>query len=528
MIEQTWESSCSWPEAMRRCYEQVDGWITESIARQREQPWQGGHDEGTFTTPWCGFYWISRQPRIIEFVKWMRDGYAAWAEAHPEKISHGYPVSGETHHAPECHLYFLSRVWSLDPEDRRSVELLKDCAHHVGNWADGVPKWFDWDESLFVGHLLGSKEVDTQPPNDINVVDNCRLATICLTTYRATGNERYLDIACRIMRRWAEAVLDESTPIPLALHPWLSTAELEAGYSKARSASFGAAPSDVQEKINRIEGHVSAGSIDTFLDLFRVTQDETFLAAARELLEPLIGVLADPYAQPAGALLGKYRLWTGATDWDDRIAASAGPSNFPDLATVGMEANAKWEPHDLMGIGKRTDMLRWTHTDSNGQTVTLDPPPASLCLAWQISGEDAYLLRALDLAAVRMSLAHQALPDGRRHGCGSRSISSVARGHGRENNWGNVTAAYYPAALGMYDFCGVPEPLMRPRVSPPDSQCELASRVTAKDPTAPIAELTRSEGVDAPIEVAVDVAGQPGTSTSIPPRDTRVERLPRI
>ena len=60
-------------------------------------------------------------------------------------------------------------------------------------------------------------------------------------------------------------------------------------------------------------------------------------------------------------------------------------------------------------------------------------------------GDSALHARAVDLARTYFLLARAAFPDGRDHGCSARSVSAIARGHGRENHAGMTTAVLGPA-----------------------------------------------------------------------------------
>ena len=75
--------------------------------------------------------------------------------------------------------------------------------------------------------------------------------------------------------------------------------------------------------------------------------------------------------------------------------------------------------------------------------------PITLAVAAEILGDDALAARALDLARAYFALARQALPDGRDHGCAARTVSAVARGHGRDNHAGVVTAVLGPLGEGF-------------------------------------------------------------------------------
>ena len=51
-------------------------------------------------------------------------------------------------------------------------------------------------------------------------------------------------------------------------------------------------------------------------------------------------------------------------------------------------------------------------------------------------------------------LARSTLPDGRKHGCAANTISAVARGHGRDNNAGVMTAVLWPIVETFGLKCG--------------------------------------------------------------------------
>ena len=66
----------------------------------------------------------------------------------------------------------------------------------------------------------------------------------------------------------------------------------------------------------------------------------------------------------------------------------------------------------------------------------------------EIAGDNALLVRAVDLARTYFLLARAAYTDGRDHGCSARAVSAIARGHGRENHAG-MTTAVLGAALRL-------------------------------------------------------------------------------
>jgi hypothetical protein len=65
--------------------------------------------------------------------------------------------------------------------------------------------------------------------------------------------------------------------------------------------------------------------------------------------------------------------------------------------------------------------------------------PVTLAAAAAIAEREDWRTLALDLGYAYFELARRSYPDGRDHGCSSRSVSAVARGHGRDNNVGVLT-----------------------------------------------------------------------------------------
>jgi hypothetical protein len=70
--------------------------------------------------------------------------------------------------------------------------------------------------------------------------------------------------------------------------------------------------------------------------------------------------------------------------------------------------------------------------------------PITLAVAAEISDDNRGAIRALDLARTTFTLAREAFVDGRNHGCAARTVSAIARGHGRENHAGMITAVLGP------------------------------------------------------------------------------------
>lgn len=119
-----------------------------------------------------------------------------------------------------------------------------------------------------------------------------------------------------------------------------------------------------------------------------------------------------------------------------------------------------WGDHPL-GIGHRFDEVRWGWVDEHGAVHNCNVlSPATLMLAFRITGNVQYATYAFELATTRLQLARRALRDGREHGCAGSSISAVVNGHGRDGGAGAVTSTLLPLTMGAYMYCGGEEPIV--------------------------------------------------------------------
>jgi hypothetical protein len=422
-----------WAAAQLRLRKAMADWIARSTARQRHVPWQGGHDEGSFVASWFGYYLLTGDTEVLAFLRWMREGFLDWAPAH---LLHGYYASGEAHHQPENFIFFLPRLWHADPHSRVAAAL-DDAAHHAGNWIEGIPPWYDWERHRFRSWRLGTREVSTHPPDDLERPDHFRIIQMALCAYRAVRDERYLDLAQDFCSRWARDILDEDTLHAVRLFGSGHAQDMyPADWVQAASGSAD----------SRLELHIAAGTADVMLDLFKLTGDETLAAAVRKLLAAGIAHVGEPYAHPLAAAFRSYRIATGDTLFDADVAdrVHAAGHNLECSMLIGPPSG----PHP-MGIGQRRDQVRWL-VSGDGETWREDlrSSPPALVLAWDITGDERLAAEAMTMAAQRMELAFGALRDGRDHGCGGRSVSAVASGHGRSAGIGEVTGVLYPLALG--------------------------------------------------------------------------------
>jgi hypothetical protein len=183
-------------------------------------------------------------------------------------------------------------------------------------------------------------------------------------------------------------------------------------------------------------------------DLYLLSGEEIFKTAAKRIAEPLVASLNDPYNDPAAAALSYYRWTFEDTGLDSEICA--GLADLPDeppelLALIFPQETRRREP----GVGKRSDMAYWGEWSDDGSVKPIqEPSTATLTLAYQVTGEIAYALRALRSAATRLHIARRVLRGGREHADMGGAVCSIAAGHGRNWGQGAVTGCYGPLILG--------------------------------------------------------------------------------
>ena len=135
-----------------------------------------------------------------------------------------------------------------------------------------------------------------------------------------------------------------------------------------------------------------------------------------------------------------YRRRTGDTRYDKAVLEAAARLDPFDIAEITLDTAFKRPARRASGVGKRSDAPRWLEDGRERRHN-----PITLAVAAEIGEDSALHARAVDLARTYFLLERAAFPDGRDHGCSARSVSAIARGHGRENHAGMTTAVLGPA-----------------------------------------------------------------------------------
>jgi len=442
---------------MRECYEyylrlrtEMTRWLEQSIWMDGPGPHGGGEDEANYALAWFSHYLVTGDKEILKHFQRLLADLARWVDT---ECFHGYPPDAEAHHGPEPFLLFLPRYLGLVPEDDVAKGLLEDAAHHIGNWVEDIPPWYDYEKDRFRSYYLGTHVVREDDRYAYEVAEHIRFIHIALAAYRALNEERYLDWALRYGRHRARMIVEAGEgPLPVL---WdfngrgVYESELTTREQRAMAGSEHHVPGDPSAGVENL---LASGAIYAFGDLFMLSGDEIFKQAALKIVEPLIDELLDPYADPGAAAVGYYR-WTFQDDsLDDRIREvlkGMPPEPDAELAMVFPQERRRREP----GVGKRSDMIYWGEWSDDGSVRPIcEPSTAALTLAYQMTGELRFAKRALKSAAIRLMMARRVLRGGREHADMGGAICSVAAGHGRNWGQGAVTGCYGPLLLGTREI----------------------------------------------------------------------------
>ena len=427
--------------AFKRFLNELEDWIIECKNDLAQSLPNGVHDQANFTLNWKPHIIYKNDNSTLRYLKKLRDEIKNDFEEKQEWY-HGYWKMNEAHHGTEHFELFLAHLWELDPGDEETVKQMVDAAEHLGNWSQEVPDWFFWEQGIFHSFHFGTEGIKKQNNNIKNNPDHFRCLNLALITYKMTGKEKYLNLAVRAGREWTRALLD-SHLIPVGLNNDGGVYSIEGEVSQDYTESVTEA--SLENTIDRVENFFASGAPEVLLNLWKITGQTDFRRAAEKLIN-IIAVCVDDFEAGSGVdVLRKYRKITGNRRFDDLIIGivkDLAPYSFTEI-TLEPEVNRESPEAEMSvhtsGIGLRSDKPLWYE---NGKKA--EHNPLLLAFAAEITNNKKLAKRALDISRIYFSLAREVYPHGHEHGCSSRSVSAIARGNGRENNSGVVTAVLEP------------------------------------------------------------------------------------
>ncbi len=468
MIKKHVTPSSDFHEAKVRFLDQVQRWIQACIHDYADAPPTDVHDQATYTTGWEPYlgadHDAATQASALAFMKQVRDDIGEHF-THKGMWKHGYWTMQEAHHGTEHFELFLGALLRLDPTDEVTQAQFLDAAEHIGNWVPEIPLWFDEETGQFRSMYMGTEGVRTAPGMELNIPDHVRFVNLCLIAHKvvspsSTETSRYLALATRYATLWAEAILAHPT-LPVGLLPSGPVYDLT-GDSESAYRAFAGMAGHLDDNVDRTENMLASGAIQAFLTLWQYTHQAEFRRAAERLLDILATQLPDADAGAAADAIRFYRRRTGDHRYDKYVMDVMSTLNPFGFDALGLDPDVQ-RPARPHGIGKRTDMPNWYEL-KNDDAVPRRHNPVLMAVAAEIAADatpamagaptGALAARALDLARTYFELACEALPDGRHHGCAANTVSAIARGHGRENHAGMLTAVLDPLLYSSFGGTG--------------------------------------------------------------------------
>lgn len=361
-----WMDRYAAAELARPCEDIVDahefgGHLRPLFARQQARP------DSAFLSHCLGLFRLRR----------------AWAKEH---LHHGYCDGHEVHHQPETFLYF--QIPLLDcTGDAEVLASIEDVASMAGNWAEGIPEWYDWKRHGFRSTWLGSREVHASHPDDYQEANHWRVISIVLAAHRhGAGGGRYLELACDYAERWIAHItqcVDAGETINMQILPAGGTL-VEMGHAGVRKEAI---PTGVYQVFYRLTAANTAYDVGQGLqDVYRLTGDDRCLDAAaailrqyREHLDPRTG------RWPVCCSQGRWGL--GLALKPDQMPVGHGSSLLARLALrqLALQSDATLQQ----------DLLRWADAAMVGDEA-LDGGTADLLLcAFIASGNERYRMEGI-------------------------------------------------------------------------------------------------------------------------------------
>jgi hypothetical protein len=439
----TSEGDTSLETSLHSLLDVFKAWLHESARINRDIPWSGGHDEGTYLTAWREYYLHTKDPAVMDYARDMLDKADAWAKT---SLVNGYRPKSEVHHGVEHYVIFLNWMHEIDPPEPIHARQLLDAAANITAKETGRPPWYDGSRIRFTSTHMGSRDVDLS--KDVNIAEHLRIIRLAWLGFASGGDPELKTIIRDYGTKWATQIASSSI-VPVYLDEFSETdparREHNAAMFKRVAESFvGAQPKSITTS-TRSEIHVANGTPDLFMALHDATGDAVFLDAAERIVEPVLGQISLPHAHPLGELAWHLHQ-LGRLPRLDEIVKPIQESvdimdvSFP-LKLVFRKYSISHKKKYANTIGMRKDMPIVEIKSNDDKRLDL-PSPATLGLMCRLSHDPKYIQMALELAKEVLILARSSFPEGRSHGCSARMVHSFCVGHGR--NWG---AGYTSTAL---------------------------------------------------------------------------------
>ena len=374
-----------WANAQDRFLTALDAYVDDELARPADFEIQS-HEAGGQCRVWFPHYRVRGRRDMMDRMQAILDERIGWVSEH---LHHGYVDCHEVHHEPETFLYFQVPLMLLT-----GMEIAKDSvenfSHHVGNWSDGAPDWYDWETHSFRSTWLGTKEVRDFPPYDYQEANHFRFVAIGLASYVAGRGERYLELAEDYATRWCDHIESRAAagePIECSILP--------AGAQRKEMGFGGEIKEEVKEGeypvfYATVAQNTTYDIVTVLLDLFRLTGTERYCEAARAMIAQFFDHVDEDGRPPSSFSSGAWTHRRGEAS--NLLRAALGGSN--DLL-VRMADKYRAIARDTCFDAA---LLRWADVVDEGNQPHDQLPISLMVAAHRITGKSDYLTRACEMA----------------------------------------------------------------------------------------------------------------------------------
>jgi len=269
-----------WAVLQKAFLDGIDQYLDVEIQKPNTKNIRNHEAGGQFRIAFPHLLTRSRED-VKTFMKEYMENYRKFQTT---SLYHGYINCNEVHHDVETFIYFQNPLLYYQfPGHETALESILDFVEHVGNWAEGVPDWYDWEKHGFVSMYLGTREVKNYPPYDYQEANHLRFSDEAMIAWLYTKEQKYLDLVCDYCDRWCDHIeaAPEHGPIPCQIMPEgvVMKEMLDASIFQ-----------ETEDKVYQVfysimQDYTMVDIFSAMLDAYTLTGNERYLAAAKKNLD---------------------------------------------------------------------------------------------------------------------------------------------------------------------------------------------------------------------------------------------------
>ncbi len=325
---------------------------------------------------------VRRNENTIGYMENLLKARREWTD---KNLFHGYVDCDEVHHEIETFIYFQQPLYYLGfPGGGLAAENVVDVAHHIGNWEDSVPHWYDWKKRSFVSNWLGTRAVRAYPPYDYQEGNHFRFIDCAICAFHITGEEKYLALINDYCSRWCdhiEMLAENGEVIACSILP--ESAQILERSKAGKNLEEGGVYEIFYSLASDNTMYDIAGGL---MDSYCITGSERYLKAA----ELMISQFAENGENGRPALMNKEGKWI-----------TVGSKGFPEKEVCDCTyiARLALRHHMMTGSEKYKEIIMsWANSIDEENNIYDQMMANVLVAAHYFDGNSNWLARAYQMA----------------------------------------------------------------------------------------------------------------------------------